>query len=145
MLVKEATDDNIRVDVLFDVSTVWCETVTLCNFLYIQGPIYMLYVSLRFGTGRCYFAWIGYDILSKMWDEITYRFPNFNGFTFFDVWEWINSFIPRYRMYVMTYRCWDCSWFIISNGAPGPITGVGQTYHGYNKDILELRVHLIYM
>ena len=28
---------------------------------------------------------------SKMWDEITYPFPNVNGCT---VWEWISNFYP---------------------------------------------------
>ena len=32
---------------------------------------------------------------SKMWDEITYPFPNINGFNI-EVWEWINNFIPQF-------------------------------------------------
>ena len=34
---------------------------------------------------------------SKVWDEIAYPFPNFNGATV-DVWEWISNFIPRFTM-----------------------------------------------
>ena len=31
----------------------------------------------------------------KVWDEITYPFPNFNG-TAVGVWEWISNFIPHF-------------------------------------------------
>ena len=34
---------------------------------------------------------------SKVWDEITYPFPNFNGCTV-EVWEWISKFIPHFIM-----------------------------------------------
>ena len=40
----------------------------------------------------------------KMWDEISYPFPNFNGSTV-DVWEWITDFIPHFIMDVLTYGC----------------------------------------
>ena len=43
---------------------------------------------------------------SKMWEEITYPFPNFNSATV-EVWEWISSFIPHILMSVITYPCWD--------------------------------------
>ena len=33
-------------------------------------------------------------MLSQVWDEITYPFPNFNGCTM-EVWEWISNFIPH--------------------------------------------------
>ena len=42
----------------------------------------------------------------KMWVEIAYPFPNFNGCTV-EVWEWISNFIPHFTMYVITYTCWD--------------------------------------
>ena len=41
-------------------------------------------------------------MLSKMWDDIIYPFPNFNGFTV-EVWEWINNFIPHFIIQVSTY------------------------------------------
>ena len=37
---------------------------------------------------------------SKVWDQITYPFPNINGCTV-EVWEWINNFIPRIIMKVI--------------------------------------------
>ena len=37
---------------------------------------------------------------TKIWDEITYPFPNFNGATV-DVWEWMIHFIPHFVMDVM--------------------------------------------
>ena len=41
---------------------------------------------------------------SKVWDDITYLFPNFNGCTI-DVWECIINFIPHSMMYAITYPC----------------------------------------
>ena len=48
---------------------------------------------------------ISYHIPSKVWIEITYPFPNFNGATV-EVWEWIYNFIPQFIMDVITYPCW---------------------------------------
>ena len=39
---------------------------------------------------------------SKMWDEITYPFPNFSGSTV-EVWEWISNFMPHIKMDVIIY------------------------------------------
>ena len=40
-------------------------------------------------------AWISNHMLSKMWYEITYPFPNLYGATV-EVWEWIRNFIPYF-------------------------------------------------
>ena len=40
----------------------------------------------------------------KLWDEITYPFPNFNGCTV-EVWEWISNFTPHFIIDVITYPC----------------------------------------
>ena len=37
----------------------------------------------------------------KVWDEIIYPFPNFNGVTI-EVWGWINNFIPQFNVDVIT-------------------------------------------
>ena len=34
---------------------------------------------------------------NKVWDEITYPFPNFNYATV-EVWEWISNFAQRFMM-----------------------------------------------
>ena len=39
---------------------------------------------------------------SKVWDEITYPFPNLNGAAI-EVWEWVSNFIRHYIMDVITY------------------------------------------
>ena len=44
----------------------------------------------------------------KVWDEITYPFPNFNALTV-KVWGWISNFIPHSTDHVITYQCWDKS------------------------------------
>ena len=53
-------------------------------------------------------AWISEYIHYKLWEEITYPFPNFNGCTV-EVWEWIWNFLPHFIMNVFTYLCWDYS------------------------------------
>ena len=51
-------------------------------------------------------AWISNHVPGKVWNEITYPFPNFNGRAV-EVWEWISNFITRLMMDVITYSCWD--------------------------------------
>ena len=51
-------------------------------------------------------AWISNHMPSKMWNEISYPFPNFNCCTV-EVWEWINNFISHFKMDVIAYPCWD--------------------------------------
>ena len=35
---------------------------------------------------------------TKVWDDITNPFPNYNGATV-EVWEWISNFIPQFDGY----------------------------------------------
>ena len=51
-------------------------------------------------------AWISNYIHFKVWGEMTYPFPNFNGCTV-EVWEWISNFMPHFIGHVITYPCWD--------------------------------------
>ena len=51
-------------------------------------------------------AWISNHRPGKVWDEITYPFPNFNGCTVV-VLEWISNFIPHFMMDVITYPFGD--------------------------------------
>ena len=51
-------------------------------------------------------TWIGYHMPSKVWDEITYPFQNYNGATV-KVWEWKCHFIPHFIMDVIIYPCQD--------------------------------------
>ena len=50
-------------------------------------------------------AWIRFHIHRKVWDEITYPFPNVNGCTV-EVWELIINIISDLTMYVNTYPWW---------------------------------------
>ena len=67
--------------------------------------------------------WISKHLSIKVWDEITYPFPNFSGATV-EVWEWISNFIPHFIMDVITYPCWY-PWlmysltFLVNSLAPG--------------------------
>ena len=42
-------------------------------------------------------------MLRKLWDAITYQFPNFSGYTV-EVWECIGNLIPLFMMNVITYH-----------------------------------------
>ena len=53
-------------------------------------------------------AWISNYFPYKVWDEITYWSPNFNGRAV-EVWEWISNFIRYFTVHVATYPCWDLS------------------------------------
>ena len=44
---------------------------------------------------------ISNHMLGKVWDEMIYPFPNFNGCAV-EVWEWINDFITHFIMDVIT-------------------------------------------
>ena len=54
-------------------------------------------------------AWISNDMLSKVWDEITYLFPNLNG-CIIDIWERISNFVPHFIMGVISYPCPRTFW-----------------------------------
>ena len=43
-------------------------------------------------------AWISNHMSSKMWDEITYPFQNFKGYTV-EVWEENGEVIPHYTVW----------------------------------------------
>ena len=43
---------------------------------------------------------------NKVWSEITYPFPNFNGCTI-EVWEWICNFILYFILDIITNPCWE--------------------------------------
>ena len=50
-------------------------------------------------------------IYYKMWDNIAYPVPNFNGCTV-EVWKWISNFTPRFTGHVIT---WSRSKIVIKN------------------------------
>ena len=51
-------------------------------------------------------ALINNHMPSKVGDEMTYPFPNFNGAAV-EGWESISNFIPHIMMDVITYPSWD--------------------------------------
>ena len=54
---------------------------------------------------------------SKLRDEITYTFPNFNGCTV-EVCERISDIIPYIIIDVITSPCWRWSWSMLVKGVP---------------------------
>ena len=53
-------------------------------------------------------AWISNYIHFKMWDEITYPFPNFNCAAI-ELWEWLSNFIPHFTGHVISVLKADVS------------------------------------
>ena len=51
-------------------------------------------------------TWISNHMFSKVCDEITYPFPNFNGCTV-EVWDCKSNFISHFIMNAITYPCRD--------------------------------------
>ena len=51
-------------------------------------------------------AWMSKYTHYKVWDEITYQFPNFIGCNI-EVWGWISNLIQHFTGHVITYLCWD--------------------------------------
>ena len=58
----------------------WQLLVSFQSLQMIWGPFYLHGLTLIS-------AWVSDTIHYKVWDEITYLFPNFNGCTV-EVWEW---------------------------------------------------------
>ena len=90
-----------------------CLTVLLnTNFTHYRLNGFELaskHFMLIHGTWTCGLTFIPAlrsDYISKVWDEITYPLPNFNGCTI-EVWEWISNSIPRFIEYMITYPCWN--------------------------------------
>ena len=81
-------------------------------------------------------AWISNHMASKLWDEITHPFQNFNVCTV-EVWECIGNFIPHLIMDIIIHPCWDLNQTMSVKGAPGP---------GHNNFIcVHLLVHVLWL
>ena len=75
---------------------------------------------------------------SKMWDNVTYPFPNFNGCTV-EVWEWISKFIAHFLMDVITYPCWGKNKCMLVKGSQG--------IHDFRpgNNIIAAHIYVIYV
>ena len=65
-------------------------------------------------------AWISNHFNDKVWDEIIYTFPTFNGATV-EVCEWISDFIPHFIIEVISYPFWDWSYSTLVKWSHGVI------------------------
>ena len=92
--------------------------ITPC-FSYILGPLpltcfhfnpTMVITSVPLNVGWNYLLIYKLQPLhyvhDKVYDDITYPFPNFNGCTV-EVWEWIINFIQHLSCHVISYPCCD--------------------------------------
>ena len=80
--------------------------------LHICGLCHKDYVCVAFSVSICSKqttrARISNYTYHKMWNGITYPFPNINGATV-EVWKWISNFIPQFSGHVITYPFWGWS------------------------------------
>ena len=102
-----------RTDRQMDGRTGWIQYTPL-NF--VSGGIMTLIHKGTYLSGPP--TWISNQMISKVWNEITYPFLNFNGCTV-EVKEWISNFIPYFIMDVLTDPCWDESKTMLVKGVPG--------------------------
>ena len=75
-------------------------------------------------------------IFHKVWGEIIYPFPNFNGSTV-GVWECINNFIPRFIIDVITYPWRDLSYSMLVK-RPLVVNG----YHRTKSPFISIKIWL---
>ena len=68
-----------------------------CTCIIYQGPLFYKHGLTLIS------AWTSYHIHYKLWHEITYPFPNFNG-TAVEVWEWVSDFIPHLTGHLITFH-----------------------------------------
>ena len=66
-----------------------------------------------------------------IWDEITYPFPNFNGFSI-EIWKWISDFTPHFTGHVITYPCWNQSLSMLIEVTPW-VTSLREWYPSTRK------------
>ena len=76
-------------------SSAWVIT----NFDDSQGPLLLIWFNFLLSIEKNHMR-------SKVWDEITYPFSNFNGCTV-EVLEWKSNLIPHIILSVITYPHWD--------------------------------------
>ena len=85
---------------------IWCIKTYIIAYVKTQKIRFIIHYVKP--TAQLLFKHISNHMLSKVWDKITYPFPNLNGSTV-EVWEWLSNWIPHYIMDVITYPCWDQS------------------------------------
>ena len=69
-----------------------------------MAAIFIIYVAVARDLCPNISNYINYEI----WDEIIYRFSNFNVCTL-EVWECISDFIPHLMGHVVIYLSWELS------------------------------------
>ena len=62
-----------------------------------HGTHYGMIIEINWCGLTLISAWISNYSHYKVWDEITYPFPNLKGSTI-EVWQWISNFIPHFIM-----------------------------------------------
>ena len=67
-----------------------------------------------------------YHIHHNMWDEITYPFPNFNGYAV-EVWEWIGNFTQHFIMDVIIHAGIEAN----PSQQKGPEDAIQNSYSGF--------------
>ena len=84
---------------IFHSTSLMAETWQSMN-KYTRGLFYYEHISTSIPV--C----IGDHMPNRVWDEITYPFPNFDSCTV-EVEEWVSNFVPYFIMDVITFPCWD--------------------------------------
>ena len=88
----------------------------------VLGPLLLTRINLNPSMGNNF-------IHHKVWDEITYPFPNFHGNGTVEVWEWIRNFILHFTGHVILVHeglklnrvsekdSW-CPWNVFTHNSP---------------------------
>ena len=75
---------------------------TYVTYESLQSVGHFVPASMCWGMWEAMTNHITSQMYSKVWDEISYPFPNFNGTTIEDR-EWKSNFIPHFTVHVIIY------------------------------------------
>ena len=115
-LLKELNSGHMQLLHVCQISYMWLvnllviwdseSEVFACFYAYVLPEIKVMFKILSPIWTYIKIIITTYCIYYKLWDEITYLLPNFNGATI-EVWEWINNIIAHLTGHVITYPCLD--------------------------------------
>ena len=89
-------------------------------------------------------AWISNYFHYKVWDEITWPFPNLNSATV-DVWERISHFSPHFPGHVITYPCWDISLCQMGTLAPAGALTLAAMMNLFTQSLRPFTAYLTFL
>ena len=128
MLLQFSPTDPFQSIMLLSIQDIIFAALYLAIYLIPISLKYMhliIYVYIYSFNGIIHITWLLKTIsrtftyqctlASKVWNEMTYPFPYFNGVTV-EIWKWIRVFIQHFLMDLITYPWWDLRYSLLVEG-----------------------------